>query len=300
MLRIHARRAAAVAASAAVGLLAAAIAVSAPPASAAGDVTAPVIKTNAAARFLVGGVIGTSVPVYDWDGYTWDIPMQVKWTVTDNSGRICNFDVYAMAADSWPDVEYGRLLLSVRSAQPSPYSGQVADSFEDYDGDFGGSGDTDSGWKMVAEDCSGNTASVNVKSLWQTTVLQEDNRHASSNNADPGRLRYSGKWGKVSCACASWGAMRKTAAKNASFTFKRTYDRDDHVALVMAKGPGRGKANVYVDGVKVATVNTHAPAKANRVIVYDKWMPAGKHTVKVVNLATAGHPRIDLDAVLTN
>ena len=68
----------------------------------------------------------------------------------------------------------------------------------------------------------------------------------------------------------------------------------------MAKGPGRGQADVFVDGVKTATINTYAQANSNRVIVYDKWMLAGVHTVKVVNKATAGHPRIDLDAVLAN
>ncbi len=269
-------------------------------AAAAADVTAPVIKTNAAAAFLVGGVIGPSVPDGEWDGYTWDIPMLVKWSVTDNSGQICGFEIYAMRMDSWPDVEYGRLLLSVHSAHPSPFSGQVVDSFTDYDGAFGGSGDTASGWKLVAEDCSGNTASVDVRSRWQTTVTQETNRHASGNSADPGMLTYTGTWRTTSCACASWGAMRNTSAKNASLTFTRSYDRDDHVALVMAKGPGRGKAAVYVDGIKVATVDTFANANVNRVIVFDRWMSAGTHTVKVVNLATSGHPRIDLDAMLTN
>ena len=94
--------------------------------------------------------------------------------------------------------------------------------------------------------------------------------------------------------------MRRTTVKNASAIFTRTYERDDHVALVMAKGPARGKFDVYVDGVKKSTVDTYAATNTNRVIVWDTWMAAGKHTVKVVNLATTNRPRIDLDAVLTN
>lgn len=270
------------------------------PSYAATDVTAPVIKTNAAAGFLAGGVISTSTAVDDQDGYTWDIPVVVRWTVTDNSGQICDFEIRAMATDSWYEGG-GRLLLGLHTRTPSPYVSQVVDTFYDYDGSFGGGGDVSSGWKLIATDCSGNTATVNVMSHGETSVLQEDNRHATYDySRDSGSLTYTGSWSTTTCACASWGAMRRTSSRGASFTFTRTYERDDHVALVMAKGPGRGQADVFVDGVRTATINTYAAANANRVIVYDKWMPAGVHTVRVVNRATAGHPRIDLDAVLTN
>ncbi|MFN8191855.1 MAG: hypothetical protein U0R78_15725 [Nocardioidaceae bacterium] len=273
------------------------------PALAASDILAPVINTNAAASFLVGGVIGPSSPADESDGVTWEIPELVKWSVTDDSGQICDFRIYAMAADSWPDPdnENGRLLLGMHSRTPSPYAGQVVDTFYDYDGAAGGNGDVDAGWKLVASDCSGNTARVDVVSLGETSVLQEDNRHTTYEySRDPGALTYAGTWGTTTCACASWNAMRRTTSKGSSFTFTRTYERDDHLALVMAKGPGCGQADVFVDGVKTATINTHASTNTNRVIVFDKWMSAGVHKVRVVNRATTGHPRIDLDAVLTN
>ena len=169
----------------------------------------------------------------------------------------------------------------------------------EYDGALGGSDDSHQGWHLKAQDCTGNTTTIDIRTKYETVVAQEDGRD-SGGLVDPGTISYGGAWGTTSCTCASWGAMRNTSAKNASVTFTRTYDRDDHVALVMAKGPGHGKAAVYVDGVKVATVDTNARVNTNRVIVFDRWMTAGTHTVKVVNLATAGHPRIDLDAVLSN
>ena len=49
----------------------------------------------------------------------------------------------------------------------------------------------------------------------------------------------------------------------------------------MAKGPARGKFDVYVDGTKRATVDTYAAANTNRLIVWDMSMSAGKHTVRV-------------------
>lgn len=303
--KIMHRRLSAIVLAASLGIVSALV--QAPTASAAADVTAPVIKTNAAASFLVGGSISAAMPIPDWDGYTWDIPMLVKWSVTDNSARICSFQIYSMAVDSWVgedenQQDYGHLLLSLNAAQPSPYAGQVVSSIADYDGSFGGTGDSDDGWYLVAEDCSGNRATAEVHTKYETTVLQEDNRKGNYVDwaTDPGKITYTGTWSNVSCTCASWHSMKRTTAKNASFTFTRTYERDDHVALVMAKGPARGKFDVYVDGIKKATVDTYAATNTNRVIVWDTWMAAGKHTVRVVNLATSGRSRIDLDAILTN
>jgi hypothetical protein len=54
------------------------------------------------------------------------------------------------------------------------------------------------------------------------------------------------------------------------------------------------------DGKAIAIVNTHSATTVNRVVVWQKWMPAGTHSIKVVNLATPGHQRIDIDAFLRN
>ncbi|HSS68137.1 MAG TPA: hypothetical protein VLK34_06260, partial [Nocardioidaceae bacterium] len=72
---------------------------------------------------------------------------------------------------------------------------------------------------------------------------------------------------------------------------------DYGLGLVMAKAPDRGKAAIFVDGVRVATVDTHAASKVNRTVVWRQTMAGNTgHTVKVVNLATAGRTRIDIDA----
>ena len=168
-------------------LAALALALPASSADAAADVTAPVIKTNAAAGFLIGGVLSDTVGIDDWDGYTFNIPMLVKWSVTDNSGQIYNFEIYSMAADSWPDVKYGQLLLGLHTSTPTPWAAQVTDGMEDYDGSMGSSGDTATGWKMVATDCSGNTSSVNVQS-YEIEVLQENNQYMNRDAENSARL----------------------------------------------------------------------------------------------------------------
>jgi len=61
-----------------------------------------------------------------------------------------------------------------------------------------------------------------------------------------------------------------------------------------------GSAKVYVDGAPKATVNTRSSSARNRVIAYKfEWASSGAHTLKVVNVATSGHPRITVDGFLT-
>ena len=67
----------------------------------------------------------------------------------------------------------------------------------------------------------------------------------------------------------------------------------------MATGPGRGRAAIVVDGAQVGTVDTRAPANANRVVVWSETLSPGVvHVVKIKNLGTAGRARIDFDALV--
>jgi hypothetical protein len=47
-------------------------------------------------------------------------------------------------------------------------------------------------------------------------------------------------------------------------------------------------------------VNTKSASKLNRVIAYAfRWPSDGAHTLRIVNSATAGHPRVTVDGFLT-
>ena len=131
------------------------------------------------------------------------------------------------------------------------------------------------------------------------TVYQQDGRSPVGRGAAPVSVTSSGSWSTGTCTCASGGTQKFTSQAGASVSFTRSFDAGSHFALVMAKGPGRGTAAVYVDGAQVGTVNTYAAGgNKNRIIVFDRVMTGGQHTIKVVNRATAGHPRIDVDAFL--
>jgi hypothetical protein len=136
-------------------------------------------------------------------------------------------------------------------------------------------------------------------------------RHVTSNpvhtviqpgeDIDPA-MHYSKGWSVSHCSCWSDATTHRTSSKNASVSFQTAapYDHSGvDVALVMPKASNRGSADVYVDGVRRATVNTYSKTAMNRTIVYQVVLSGwARHTVKIVNLATHGHPRIDFDATI--
>jgi gametolysin peptidase M11 len=108
---------------------------------------------------------------------------------------------------------------------------------------------------------------------------------------------YSGTWTPTSFAGAWGGAAKYATAKGASATFTCLCEA---IAWVTDEDTTHGSANVYVDGVLKKTVNTQSSAAKNRIVVFKVgWATDGTHTVKIVNLATSGHPRLNVDGFLT-
>ena len=72
------------------------------------------------------------------------------------------------------------------------------------------------------------------------------------------------------------------------------------MAWVAPKSKARGKAVVYLDGAKVATVDLFSARTLARQVVFsrDNLDPATPHTLEVRNLATAGRSRVDVDAFM--
>jgi hypothetical protein len=69
------------------------------------------------------------------------------------------------------------------------------------------------------------------------------------------------------------------------------------IAFVTSRGPDRGAVNVYLDGTLVARLDLHAATASARIVAWSRtWAGTGTHTLKLVVVGTAGHPRIDIDA----
>ncbi len=136
-----------------------------------------------------------------------------------------------------------------------------------------------------ATDCAGNqAASLIAETDWG---IVEDNAAG---------ITYRGSWSVSNGSWFSGATTHYTTSAGSSFTVAVPSWRA--VALVMATGPGRGSADIYVDGVLKKTVSTWATSNRNRVVIWQNIFAGGQHTIRVVNKATSGSPRIDIDAVL--
>ncbi len=258
------------------------------------DRTPPVVTAPPQPAFLVGG----QLQVWgDFPGvqYT-DVPVRMTWSASDPSG-VCSYSIDGLHSNYGS----GFPVTHVEDDLESPaYDGTL----NDYDGTFGSGGGWPNGYLVSAYDCEYNVAGI-VAVEGAPVVFQDDGRSATGGpevgGPEPITLDYSGRWTLGSCACASGGTQRATNRAGAAVEFTRSFAEGDHVALVMATGPGRGRAGVYVDGELVRNVDTFAAGgNVNRIVVFDRALSAGDHTIRLVNRATAGHPRIDLDAVVVS
>ena len=69
------------------------------------------------------------------------------------------------------------------------------------------------------------------------------------------------------------------------------------IGWVSTVGPTRGQARIYVDGAYERTVDLGRATSASRLImVLRSWPVAGRHTLEIRVVGTAGRPRVDVDA----
>ena len=108
-------------------------------------------------------------------------------------------------------------------------------------------------------------------------------------------MTWAGTWRSVASSSALGGRLRYTTGKGASLTYRFT---GRGIALVARRGSTRGMATVYIDGIKVASVDLNGTS-ASRWIAYQRSFPtSGSHKIKIVCAGTTSHPRIDVDALV--
>ena len=106
-------------------------------------------------------------------------------------------------------------------------------------------------------------------------------------------VRWRGSWTRTS-GSAWWGGSARTstqAGATASVTFTgRSF------AWITRLAPARGVAGVYVDGVKVATVDLRAASTRDRRFAWTgRWSTSATRTVTIRVSGTPGRPRVDVD-----
>ena len=108
---------------------------------------------------------------------------------------------------------------------------------------------------------------------------------------------YVGPWTRQPLAGAWGGAVKYSTALNATATFRF---HSSNVVWIGSEGPAYGSADVYVDGVYVTTVDCHAGSTMDRQTLFRiGGLRSQQHKLEIVNLATDGHPRIDIDGFVS-
>ena len=105
---------------------------------------------------------------------------------------------------------------------------------------------------------------------------------------------YSSGWTSAAVSGALGGSLRyaTVAGKEAFYAFTGR-----GIGWVSTRATNRGKADVYVDGGFVTTVDLGAAATQQRTVVFSyAWASSGSHSIDIVVLGTAGRPRVDVDA----
>jgi hypothetical protein len=139
-------------------------------------------------------------------------------------------------------------------------------------------------FRVNATDKTGLASSYNYGPSFQPLVTDQTSSSVT----------WAGTWSTTSSTSCYGGSERYTYNAGASATYSFT---GSSVAWVAYKGPTRGSAQVWIDGVLTATVSLYASTTLSKAQVYAfNWPANGAHTIRVVNLATSGHARIDVDA----
>lgn len=119
-------------------------------------------------------------------------------------------------------------------------------------------------------------------------VLVEDNSP---------QVTYSTAWVKADVASASGGNIHYSDSGNsrASYVFV-----GNSITLLTSKGPNRGIARVYIDGVDKGTIDLYAPTYTFKVPVTYTGLFYGLHTIEIVNTgnknAASSGTRVVIDA----
>jgi hypothetical protein len=263
------------------------------PLSAAHDTQPPVLSTPVKAKFILGAQLSQFRDAQDHNAF-YDVPMRLSWTATDNVDTELNYDVWEYPLGAAPN-RVGNFITDTTL--------DVAAS--DYDGFFGGAANVIDRWGVQAYDDAGNSTARTIFGAYLFVRQDDPTLHTVGTEAPTKAkgLRYAGHWAVATCKCYADKSTHHTQTKGAAvaMTVEVAPDEDvSRIALVMDQGPGHGKASIRIDGKLRGTIDTVAGTALHRRIVWTTSLRPGTHTIRIVNLATQGRPRIDFDAVVVN
>lgn len=192
------------------------------------------------------------------------IPIAIEWGGTDVGWGIASFQLErSLNGGTWT-----RVILPSATAKSVGVAGVPGSTLR---------------FRVRARDKAGNVGGWTYGPLIHVARI-------SDNSA---AVRYSTGWSNAPAVGALGGWRHETIAADAAASF--TFSGRD-LAWLAERGPGQGKAKVYLDGVYQRTVDLGAASDGPPTVVYARHLVAyGTHTLRIVTLATAGRPLIDSD-----
>ena len=133
---------------------------------------------------------------------------------------------------------------------------------------------------LVAKDYPGNA---------RTAAVQRKALLVAETSAVRGGT-WTTRWGTAYLGGRALAANRAGAKLAYTFTGRSA-------ALIFSRGSLTGQAYVYLDGVRVATVDTRQTTTAYRQGLWVRSVTAAKHTVTVVVVGTSGRPTVVADGL---
>ncbi|WP_326709755.1 MULTISPECIES: peptidoglycan recognition protein family protein [unclassified Streptomyces] len=141
---------------------------------------------------------------------------------------------------------------------------------------------TASTWSMRAYDFAGNYRTSSPS--YTPVILQETSAVKS------------GSWTSRSSSSYLGGKSYSSGSKGASLTWTFT---GSSASWVVSRAASSGQAYVYVDGVKVSTVDLKSSTTQYRQAIWTKtWSSSATHKVKIVVVGTSGRPTITTDGLV--
>jgi GH25 family lysozyme M1 (1,4-beta-N-acetylmuramidase) len=192
------------------------------------------------------------------------VPVRVRWTASDPSGISREWLQRSISGGAWSN-----LTLTSATATTSNQSLTVGKFVRQ---------------RSRATDRAANTSGWVQGPSVRAAVYQQNSTSVT----------WSSGWHTVTTSKASGGSLRYATTAGASATFRFT---GSSVAWVAARGTTRGSARIYIDGVYATILSLRASTTAYRSIIFARnWSTVGTHSIKIVVVGTAGHPRVDVDA----
>ena len=189
-------------------------------------------------------------------------PVQVSWTGSDGESGVDHY-LLSVSTDgaAWTS-------LGTSSAASRTTALRTGHSYR---------------FRIRPVDRAGNLGAIRVGPQVTLTAVQDGSP----------RILLRGSWTR-SVSSAWWGGTSRSSSK-AGATATLTFTGRS-ISWVGSKGPTRGFARVYVNGVLKAVVNLYAASATNRMVVWRaNFASSATRTITIKVVGTPGHGRVDVD-----